>query len=151
MQDEDKDRYKDKMLKYLDMPKSFQTRANDIDIATKVSMRKCEVLAKHLAKSRPKTPEEFERVEYLKETIVATAAHNEAVEAFLRYTGELLKEVAEDAKALCDGADLRNKLLDQGDTILRMIDENKEIMQIQAKRERMYKAKIAEYERDKRG
>jgi len=139
------------MLKYLDMPKSFQTRANDIDIATKVSMRKCEALAKHLAKSRPKTPDEFERVEYLKETIVATAAHNEAVDAFLKYAADLLKEVAEDAKALCDGADLRNKLLDQSDTILAQIEESREIMRIQKERELMYKAKIAEYERNKRG
>src|SRR6185369_13159574 len=127
MQDEDKDRYKDKMLKYLELPTVFRTRANDIDIDSKVALRKCHELAKNLSRARPKTPEEFERVEVLKALIVEMADLSEAMVAFLRYMDGFLQDVMLDAKALCDGADLRNKLLDQSDTILILMEETKTI------------------------
>src|SRR6185369_16197104 len=87
-----------------------------------------------LSRARPKTPEEFERVEVLKALIVEMADLSEAMVAFLRYMDGFLQDVMLDAKALCDGADLRNKLLDQSDTILILMEETKTIRSIQDER-----------------
>jgi len=151
MEKKDKDQGKDRRLKYVELPAAFRNQANEIDTKAKISQRRMEAMAKTLAKARPKTPDEFERVEALKEMIVAQAAHNEAVAGFLQYTNGFLSEVMADARAYIDGAELLDKMKDQSDTILLQIQESQEIMRIQAKKERMYKAKIAEYERDKRG
>lgn len=147
----DKDNGKDLRLKYVELPAAFRTQANDIDTQAKISQRTCEALAKHLAKSRPKTPEEFERVEFLKDFLLKTGKHNEMVMGFLKYMHGFLSEVLEDAHVLIDGAVLRDKLKDQGDTILLQIEESRTIMKIQRDREKMYQEKIAEYERNKCG
>ena len=122
------------MLKYLELPTVFRTRANDIDIEAKRLLRTCDAMAKNLARARPKTPEEFERVEYLKKLIVEMAVHSEAVGGILTFLDGFLQDVMLDAKALCDGADLRNKLLDQSDTILILMEETKTIRSIQDER-----------------
>lgn len=147
---EDKDQGKDKMLKYIELPVAFRSKASKIDVDCKISMRKCEVLAKHLAKQKPKTPQEFEQKAYIEEFLTATATANEDTMDLLRYLHGFLSEVMADAKHLIEGAILRDKLQDQSDTILLQIEESRSIMQIQREREIMYKAKIAEYERNNR-
>ena len=150
MQDEDKNRDKDKRLKYVEMPRIFHEKASKIDIDCKISMRKCEVLAKHLAKQKPKTAQEFEQKSYIEEFITATATANEDTMKLLRYIHSFLAEVAADATHLIEGAILMDKLKDQSDTILLQIEESKTIMKIQKDREKMYQDKIAEYERNNR-
>jgi len=148
MQDEDRDRDKDKRLKYVELPRVFHDKASKIDIDCKISMRKCELLAKHLAKQKPKTAQEFEQKAYIEEFVTATATANEDMISLLRYMHGFLTEVMADATHLIEGAILRDKLKDQGDTILIQIEESRSIMAIQKDREKMYKAKIAEYERN---
>lgn len=108
--------------------------ANDVDTQTKVSQRVCEALAKHLAKQRPKTPEEFERVEYLKEFVLKTGEHNARVMRLLAYTHVLLKQVAEDSKILVEGASTIELLKDQSDHIEALMAQTTMIEQLKHER-----------------
>lgn len=115
------DEQKDSQLKYLEMPTAFRGRATEIDILCKQSQRTCVMLAKHLAKERPKTPLEFERHEYLKDFVGKTADTNEKVLQLITHIHELLQGIATDAEALTEGAKLRDQLRDQSDAIVTLM------------------------------
>lgn len=108
---------KDSRLKYMEMPREFHHRANEIYIAAKQSLRTCEIAAKALAKEKPKTPADFERVEAMKEFLLTTAKSNEKVLDLLKYLNGFLQDIATDAKVLIDGAIIRDRLRDQSSTI----------------------------------
>lgn len=107
----------DKRLKYLDMPREFKARAQDVELSCKMSQRMCEEIAKRLARTKPKTADEFERVEKWKELVMTTSQANEKMMSMLDFTHKFLQEIASDAKELIDGAELRNKLEIQSETI----------------------------------
>lgn len=132
--EEEKDKYKDRRLTYLEMPNRFRQMANDVNTQTRVSQRVCEALARHLAKQRPKTPEEFERVSYLKEFVQKTAEHNERVINLLKYMHGLLKQVAEDSDILVDGASTIELLRDRSDHIEALMDQTTLIEQLKYER-----------------
>lgn len=108
---------KDSRQKYLDISTAFNSRATEVDLFCKQSQRVCEMLAKYLAKEKPKTALEFERVEYLKDFVMKTAKNNEATLQLLVYMKGFLADILEDSKVLIDGAILRDKLQFQSDTI----------------------------------
>ena len=108
---------KDSRLKYLELASVFRDRASEVDLHCKVSQRICERVAKSLAKEKPKTPKDFERLEYLKDFVLKTSKNNEATLELLGYLKTLITEIVEDYKALENGATLRDKLKFQSDTI----------------------------------
>lgn len=103
-----KNESKDNPLRYVDMVKVFQDRANAIDFQCKTSLRACERLAKHLASEKPKTPKEFERHEYLKDFVLKSSKAHETMVELLEYTRNFLQEVVTDSKDLQSIAKLRD-------------------------------------------
>lgn len=107
----------DKRMKYLDMPREFKARAQDVELSCKMSQRMCEEIAKRLVRTNPKTAEEFERVEKWKELVLTTSQANDKMVEMLEFVHKFLQDVANDAKMLVDGAEMRNKLEMQSETI----------------------------------
>lgn len=116
-----------RLWKYLELPQTFQRVAGEIDITSKQHLRICEKVAKHLARQRPKTPNEFEQVEYLKEFVVKSADLNEKTIQLLGFLKETIQEITNDAKALSDGANLNRIMRDQGERIGQLIEERYEL------------------------
>lgn len=110
--------FKDRKLKYIDLPKQFERKANEIRVTSKQHLRSCEKLADHLAKLKPKNPKEFEQNEWLKDFVIKSADLNEKTIELLEYLKTELQEVAKDASALMDGAKIHDQLRDQSDVIL---------------------------------
>lgn len=108
---------KDSRLKYVEVPVVFKQKASFVDIHCKTSQKVCERLARSLAKAKPKTPDEFERVEFMKDFVLKTAANNEATIELLQYLKGLLEDILIDHKHFIEGAILRDKLKFQGDTL----------------------------------
>lgn len=112
------DEFKDKRLKYVDAPKIFNQRANDINITAKQHLRACEKLAKHLANKKSKNPKEFEQDEYMKDFVVKSAALNEKTIVLIDYMAEFLTQIAQDATVLIGGAKIMDIVRDQSEAIV---------------------------------
>lgn len=108
---------KDGRLKYLEIPESYKSKAMDVNLWVKQSQRTCEMLAKHLAKQKPKTSEEFERVEFLKEFVLKTSQSNEKVLALLDFITGFLNEVMADGYIYQSGAVIMEQMAMQSDYI----------------------------------
>lgn len=115
-----------RMWKYLELPQVFQMKAGEIDITSKQHLRVCERIAKHLAKQKPKTPQEFEQVEYLKDFVIKSAELNDRAVALLAYLRDTISEICTDAKSLKDGANLTRIMKDQGEKIESLMSERDE-------------------------
>lgn len=109
--------FKDRRLKYVDLPKVFHQKANDINITSKQHLRICEKLAGHLSRQKPKTPQEFERVEYLKDFVMKTVAMNESTIGLLDYLKAEIEEISVDAKTLIEGAKMLDVIKDQSEAL----------------------------------
>lgn len=116
------------MWKYLELPQEFQRRAGEIDLTAKQHARVIERLAKHLALQRPKAPEEFERVEYLKDFCIKSAQLNEQTIDLLAYLRDRINEMYADYEAFRDGARLNRVIRDQGER-LEMITNERDALQ----------------------
>ena len=116
-----------RLWKYLELPQEFQRRASEIDLTAKQHIRIVERLAKHLARQRPKTPEEFERVEYLKDFCVKSATLNDQTISLLQYLHGMLQAITDDYKVFSEGARLNRIIRDQGERIETMMNERDEI------------------------
>jgi len=119
---------KDSRLKYVEMPREFRHRANDIHILCKQSLRACEVLAKKITNAKTKDHIEFEKNEALKDFVLKTSQANEKTLELLIYINGFLAEIAEDAKVLIDGAILRDKLKDQSLKIENLIEHRESLV-----------------------
>lgn len=111
------DEFKDRKLKYVELPSQFERKANDIRVTSKQHLRACEKLADTLAKQKPKNPKEFEQNEWLKDFVIKSADLNEKTIELLEYLKKELQEVANDASALMEGAKLHDQLHDQSEVI----------------------------------
>lgn len=108
---------KDRRLKYVELPGIFYTKASELKIACRQHLLACERIGKYLARKVSRDPKSFEQDAYMKDFVVKTAEWSERTLELLENTHNLLQEVANDAKELCEGAEIRNKLQDQSDTI----------------------------------
>lgn len=115
-----------RLWKYLELPQVFQSRAGEIDIASKQHLRICQRLASHLSKQKPKTGKEFEQHEYLKNFVVKTAEMNQKTIELLEYLRGMVQEIANDTKSLREGAALTARIKDQGEKILQTMRERDE-------------------------
>ena len=118
---------KDSILKYIEISTAFNNRATAVDLFCKQSQRVCEKLASKLAADKPKTPQEFERSEYLKDFVVKVSKNNEATIELLTYIKGFLIDILDDSRVLIDGAILRDKLKFQSDTIEIMMKQRDDI------------------------
>lgn len=116
------------LWKYLELPQFFQQKAGEIDVLCKQHLRVCERLAAHVAKQKPKTPQEFERVEYLKDFVVKSAELNDRTSEILGYVKERIQDVCSDVTAIKEGAQLKAIIRDQGEKIEKLIKERDEFM-----------------------
>lgn len=116
-----------RIWKYLELPQVFQQKAGEIDITCKQHLRVCERLAGYLAKQKPKTPKEFDQVEYLKDFVMKSAELNEKTIALLDYFKTQIQEICEDAKTLRDADRITYALREQGAKIEGLIKENDEL------------------------
>lgn len=117
---------RDKRLKYIDINQVFHNRSNDIRLRCKQSNRACEDLAKTLSKAKPKDAEGFEKVEKLKEYVLKTSQLNDEILGLVDYIHGFLLDLGKDAQILIDGAVLRDKLMQQSDTIEMLISQREE-------------------------
>lgn len=117
---------KDSRLKYVEMGTVFKDRASAVDLNCKLSQKSCERFALYLAKQKPQTPEQFEKVEALKDFVLKTSKANEEMMLLIDYMKGLIEDIATDSKVLIDGALLRDKLKFQGDTIQRITEQRNE-------------------------
>lgn len=115
---------KDNRHKYLELPAAYQSKAVEINLWVKQSQRTCERLAQHLSKSNPKTPEEFERVEFLKDFVLKTSQSNEKVLDLLQYLTKFLNEVMADADTLQQGAVIREQMIMQSEHLIDLNNQN---------------------------
>lgn len=119
-----------RMWKYLELPTEFKLRSIEVDVTCKQHMRVIERLAKHLAREKPKTAQEFERVEYLKDFCVKSAQLNEQVIGLLEYLTERLNEMYRDYKQFAEGARSVRIIRDQ-DERLKVITRERDELQNQ--------------------
>lgn len=112
-----------RLWKYLSLPQIFQQKANEIDITCRQHIRICERLAGHLVRRRPKTAAEFEQVEYLKDFVVKSAELNERTIQLLGYLQKTIQEICNDARALKEGARMNATIRDQGEKIMKALDD----------------------------
>lgn len=117
-----------RLWKYLELPQEFQRRAGEIDISSKQHLRIIEKLAKYLAKQKPKTKEDFERVEYLKDFAIKSAQLNEQTVGLLEYLRDRLNEIYADYKAFNEGAKL-NRIIRGQDERLKLITQERDELQ----------------------
>lgn len=117
---------KDSRLKYVEMGTVFKDRASAVDLNCKLSQKSCERFALYLAKQKPKTPEQFEKVELLKDFVLKTSKANEEMMLLIDYMKGLIEDIATDSKVLIEGAILRDKLKFQSDTIQRITEQRNE-------------------------
>lgn len=89
----------------------------EIDITSKQHIRIVERLAKHLSKQKPKTAQDFEQVEYLKDFAVKSAQLNEQTVGLLSYLRDRLNELYADYKAYNEGAKLNRIIRDQAERL----------------------------------
>lgn len=108
---------KDSRLKYVEMPREFYLRANEILISCKQTLRSGEQIALELSRSHVKTGPEFEKNEALKDFVLKSAQSAERMLDLLTYMTGFLNDIAADAKVLIEGAILRDKLRDQTKTL----------------------------------
>lgn len=113
---------KDSRLKYVEMPREFYHRANEINIACRQMLRSGEQIAKQLSRAKVKDGPEFERNEALKDFVLKSAQSTEKMIDLLTYMTGFLNDIATDAKVLIDGAILRDKLKDQSLKIESLMD-----------------------------
>lgn len=94
-------------------------------------------LAKRLAKARTNNPDEFEHIEKMKQIVITTSTANEQMLELLNYMKGLLMAIGDDAEALLNGAELRNKLEMQSETIEILMQQTTNIEELKnALRER---------------
>lgn len=117
---------KDLILKYTDVTRVFYTRANSVNLTCKQSQRICEQLANRLSKVRPKSPNEFEQHEFMKDFVIKTVQVNEEILELLNYTQGFLQDIENDAKVLIEGAIIRDQLREQSDKIEALISQREE-------------------------
>lgn len=128
--------FKDGRLKYMEMFSAFTTQALEIDVCCKQSQRACEKMAKQLAARHPKTADEFEKVENMKDFVFRTAQANEKTIKLLEFINKFLQAIAEDAKTLMQGAQIQDQLKDQSETIEHLIQTRESfISQIKQQRQ----------------
>lgn len=117
----------DNRLKYLELFRQFEYLANDVKVSCKVSQRSCEKLATQVAATKAKTPEQFEKVESLKEFILTTSSSNDKMISALNTIHGYLVQIASDCNDLLEVANLKNKLEMQSETIQILMEQNEKI------------------------
>lgn len=110
--------WKDRRLKYVELPRTFHARANEIDITSKQHLRHCHKLAQQLAGRKAKTSEEFERIEAFKEFVIKSADLNEKTIELLAYVQSVLQEIADDVQPLCQDSFIHDRLRDQSEALM---------------------------------
>jgi hypothetical protein len=118
----------DNRLKYVDISGTFRNQASGILIACKQSQRSCEVMAKQLATRKPKTPEEFDRIEAMKDFVLKTSSLNDKVLSLLDYMTGLLTDISEDSKILIEGAIIRDRLNDQSEQVEILVQQREALI-----------------------
>jgi len=119
--------FKDRRLKYIESPNVFQARAGEIDILSKQHLRTCAKLASQLAIRKPKTPDEFEKIESMKDFVVKSSQLNERTIELIDYLHGVLTEIAADAVPMSENAKAYDRLNDQSETI-RMITQQRDTL-----------------------
>lgn len=126
-----------KPLKYIEIKRSFESLASETRVRTKQSQATLERLAKHLARQKPKDGPEFERVEFLKDFVVKTADANESVLKLIGSIHKGLNDIYEDAEQLCNVAFLQDRVKDQSEVIIMLMNHRDELIkQLYEKRSR---------------
>lgn len=120
--------FKDRRLKYVELPRVFEHAANEIDISAKIQIRTCEALAKQIKNSKPKNATEFEKIESLKNFVIKSSELSEKMIDLLAYLKNVLQEIAEDAKGLAANAREFDRLRDQSETIQMLIQQRETIV-----------------------
>jgi hypothetical protein len=110
--------FKDRRLKYVELPKAFHAKASEINVTSKQHLRACEKLASHLSRQKPGNPKEFEQNEWLRDFVIKSADLNDKTVALLDYLKVTIQEIADDAQNLMPGAQILDRLKDQEEAVL---------------------------------
>jgi mevalonate kinase len=106
--------------KYIELPKEFMNHVIDLRVALVKQSRSITSMAKHkLIKENDK----------LREFVIATAETNEKTEELLFWMKELLQDICDDANIVIKGAEIRNQLKDQSDTIVQLMNHRNQLLE----------------------
>jgi hypothetical protein len=119
---------KDRRLKYVELPRIFKQRANEIDITSKQHLRTCEKLASQLSQRKPKTADEFEKVEAMKDFIIRSSELNEKTIDLIKYMQDVITEISEEAGKLASDSLIFDQLNLQSDTIQVLIQQREKLI-----------------------
>lgn len=111
------DEFKDRRIKYVELPTTFSAKATEIAITAKQQLRACERLAAHLAKQRPNNPKDFEQNEWLKDFVLKTSKLNEQTISLLDFLKMMVQDISTDAKELMAGGQELDRQRDQEEAI----------------------------------
>lgn len=100
--------------KYIDVTREWKTQAIDLKVMLATNKRHYVDLAKN---------ERVRGNDKLVSFIMSSSQLNDRVEELLLWMTDFLNEVEKDAKFVFDGAELRNKLQDQSETIVTLMQE----------------------------
>ena len=99
--------------KYLDVTREWKNHVIELKVMLATNNRLYSALAKD---------QKFRSIPKISELILSTSQLNDRVHQLLDWTKDFLEDVEKDAKAVFDGAELRNKLKDQSDTIIQLMN-----------------------------
>lgn len=121
------DEAKDSRLKFIELPRQFRGRANEVNLNCKQHLRVCEQLAVRLAREKPKTQQEFEKNEYLKDFVIKSSQLNENILNLLDYVQGVLNEIAGDSEAVATAL-TKDTIRLQAETVEILINQREELV-----------------------
>src|SRR5690606_31759859 len=123
---------KNKLLKYVEMPRIFNVRSAEIQTTSRQHLRKCEEMAKMLAARKPKNLEDQQRIDKMKDFLIASVDLNENIIKLIDEMYVFLSEVAQDAKELMVGAEDRDRFIDYGETLVKAWEQRDNLVKLYA-------------------
>lgn len=114
--------FKDRRLKYVELPGVFRMKSSDINVTSKQHLRACEKLATHLARQKTNNPKEFEQNEWLKDFVLKSADLNEKTIQLLDFMRDMIQEISNDSKELMEDATILDRLRDQEEAIVMAVE-----------------------------
>jgi hypothetical protein len=122
---------KDKLIKYVDLGRSFRDQASQVEISVKQNQKTIERIAKYLSTARPADRTEIERNDTLRDFCIKVAVTNESTLNALQSWRGTFQEILSDLE-LVEASMKANTLEFQSETIEFLNLQREELIQTTA-------------------
>jgi len=119
---------KDKLIKYVDLGRSFRDQASQIEISVKQNQKTIERIAKYLSTARPSDSAEIERNDTLRDFCIKVAVTNESTLDAIKSWRGTFQEILSDLE-LVEASMKANTLEFQSETIEFLNLQREELIQ----------------------